>query len=151
MIEHLSAERISQWMIGERTPQLEKHVGMCAECRAELGQMEAALSKFRTAMRSTAISAPPPVWQQAPSRNRWYSWPRLVVATMALLILVALPITWRVRVQQRAAETALADSQLLERVDSAISQAVPQPMEPLVSLVAWNSGTADRSQKAQKE
>jgi hypothetical protein len=42
-----------------------------------------------------------------------------------------------------ATAAALADSQLLERVDSAISQGVPEPMEPLVSLVTWNSTAAD--------
>jgi hypothetical protein len=62
---------------------------------------------------------------------------------------VALPIAWRARVQERAAEAALADSQLLERVDSAVSQAVPEPMEPLVNLVTWNASPAEKNQKVQ--
>jgi len=149
MIEHLSAEEISQWMIGERTPPLEQHVAACAECRAELAQLESALVQFRTAMRAAGDSGSPPSWREAASRGPWFSWPRLVLAAAALLILVALPIAWRARVQERAAEATLADSQLLERVDSAVSQAVPEPMEPLVNLVTWNASPAEKNQKVQ--
>jgi anti-sigma factor RsiW len=150
MIEHLSAEQISQWMIGERTPQLERHVAECRECRAELGQLETALVQFRSAVREAGNSGSQPAWREPASRSPWFSWPRLVLAAAALLILVALPIAWRVRVQERAAQAALADSQLLERVDSAISQAVPEPMEPLVDMVAWNTGPAEKNQKVQR-
>ena len=159
MIEHLSAEQISQWMIGERTQQLEWHVAECGECRAELEQLETALSQFRSAMREPAISAPPPMWREPASPAPWFSWPRLVLAVAMLLILVAVPVSWRARthelgvreqaVRELAAQAALADSQLLESVDSAISQAVPEPMEPLVSLVAWNSSSAEKNQNAQ--
>lgn len=150
MIEHLSAEQISQWMIGERTPPLEHHIAECAECRAELEQMESALVQFRTAMRQVGGTAPSPAWREPASRRPWSSWPRLAMAAAVLLILVAAPIAWRVRMRERAAEAALADSQLLERVDSAISRAVPEPMEPLVNLVTWNSGAAEKQQKAQR-
>jgi hypothetical protein len=151
MIEHLSPEQISQWMIGERVPQLVQHVAECTECHAELEQMESALVQFRTAMRQAGGSAPPPGWREPATGGAWYSWPRLGVAAAALLILVALPVAWRVRTQERAAEAALADSQLLERVDSAISRAVPEPMEPLVNLVTWNSGPAEKNQKVQRQ
>jgi len=150
MIEHLSAEQISQWMVGDRTSQLEHHVAVCEECRAELEKLETALSQFRTAMREPAAAVPPPVWH-APQSATWFSWPRLVVATVALLVLVALPFAWRVHAREQAAEAALADSQLLESVDSAISQAVPEPMEPLVSLVSWNANAGDQNQKAQRQ
>jgi hypothetical protein len=152
MIEHLSAEQISQWMMGERTPQLLQHVTGCARCGAELQQLETALTQFRTAMReppySPAYPIVPPAWREPDSSSPWYSWPRLVLAIAALFILVALPLSWRARVREQAAQTALADSQLLESVDSAISQAVPEPMEPLVSLVSWNSSSTDQNRKA---
>jgi hypothetical protein len=148
MIEHLSAEQISQWMIGERTPQLQRHVAVCEECRAELEQLQTALSQFRTAMRAPASSILPPAWREPAPRSGWLSWPRMVLATAAVVVLVALPITWRTRERERAAEAALADSQLLERVDSAISQAVPEPMEPLVTLVTWNTSSAQSGPNA---
>jgi hypothetical protein len=45
----------------------------------------------------------------------------------------------------------MADSQLLESVDSEISQAVPEPMEPLVTLATWNSSSTEQNQKAQRQ
>jgi hypothetical protein len=149
MIEHLSAEQISEWMIGERTPQLEQHVSQCAECSAELEKMEAALSQFRSAMRDPRLAAPVPQWREPSTASTWFSWSRMAMAAAMLLILVAAPVSWRAHVRQQEATSAaataaaLADSQLLERVDSAISQGVPEPMEPLVSLVTWNSTAAD--------
>jgi anti-sigma factor RsiW len=151
MIDHLSAEQISQWMMGERTPQLVQHVAECPRCSAELEQLEAALTQFRTAMREPAFSVVTPEWREPEASSPWYSWPRLVLAIAALLILVALPLSWRARVRQQAAQAALADSQLLESVDSAISQAVPEPMEPLVSMVSWNSSSTDQNQKAPRQ
>ena len=151
MTEHLSGEQISQWMIGERAPQVERHVAACGVCRAEVEQMGTALSQFRTAMRAASVTAPAPAWRNAPSRAPTFTWPRLVLAAAALLILLAAPIAWTTHERERAAEAALADSQLLERVDSAISRAVPEPMEPLVTLVTWNSTGPERNQKAVKQ
>lgn len=147
---HLSPEEISQWMMGERTMELERHLAECHACRAELEQLEAALVQFRASVRESSAVIPP-VWREPDNRAAWLSWPRLVLAAAALLILVALPISWRSRAQERAAEAAIADSQLLERVDSAISQAVPEPMEPLVSLVTWNSAGAEQNRKVEKQ
>jgi anti-sigma factor RsiW len=152
MIEHLSAEQISQWMIGERTPQQERHVAECDECRTELRQLETTLQQFRGAVREWSDSAAPSAWRQPASRGLWYSWPRLVLAAATLLILVAIPVYWSARERQRAAESeaARADALLLERVDSAISQAVPEPMEPLVNLVTWNSSPAEKNNKLER-
>jgi anti-sigma factor RsiW len=157
MIEHLSAEQISQWMVGGRPLELEQHVAECAECRAELGQLESALAQFRTAMREPANFVPPPAWRQPePRPAAWFSWPRLVLTATALLVLVAVPVSWRLRnreqtLRAQAAQIALADSQLLESVDAEISQAVPQPMEPLVSLATWNSSSTEQNQKSQRQ
>ena len=157
MIEHLSAEQISQWMMGERSWQLQQHVAGCAECRAELEEMESALSQFRAAMRGQAQSLPAPTWRELALEpaHAWWSWQRAVLAAAMLLLLIGIPAVWRVHVRQQeqaAAAAAIADSQLLESVDSAISQAVPEPMEPLVSLVAWNSNSAEaQNQKGQKQ
>ena len=157
MIEHLSAEQISQWIIGDRPLELQEHVAECVACRAELGQLENAISQFRTAMREAASYEPPPAWRQPEPRPApWFSWPRLVLTATALLVLAAVPVTWRMRVHEQAlraqaAQTALADSQLLESVDAEISQAVPQPMEPLVTLATWNSSSTEQNEKAQRQ
>jgi len=127
---------------------------MCTACRAELEQMESALMQFRSAMRDPANSVPAPIWQEPTPTAPWYSWPRLVLVAAAMMILVAVPVSWRARERQQAAQAAraaIADSQLLESVDSAISKAIPEPMEPLVSLVSWNSATQEQNQKAQRQ
>jgi len=112
-------------------------------------KLESTLAQFRMAVRELGRSAP--AWRNAPSRVPRFTWPRLVLATAALLILVAAPIAWNAQERERAAETALADSQLLERVDFAISRAVPEPMEPLVTLVTWNASAPERNQKGVKQ
>lgn len=151
MIQHLSAEQISQWMTGERTPQLEEHVAECAPCRVELQELEASLGQFRTAMRRWSSAAAPPAWQAPEPRSRWMAWRRLMLAGATAAILAAAPLYWSAREHQlhRAAEAAqaAADAQLLEQVDASISQAVPEPMEPLVSLVEWNSGSDTKVEK----
>jgi anti-sigma factor RsiW len=151
MMHHLSSEQISQWLAGDRAPQLERHLAECPECRAELGKFEATLAQFRGAMRDWSESAVPRPWQRPAARSPWLSWPRVALAAAALCFLVAVPVYWNARVREQAAEAAHADTLLLERVDSAISQAVPEPMEPLVNLVAWNSSSAENSKKLERQ
>jgi len=153
MIEHLSAEQISQWMVGDRTPQLEHHVERCAACRGELAQIESTISQFRTAMRDPANLTPAPEWREPAPSAAWLTWPRLALAATALAALLALPVSWRVRAHEQAlreetARAAQADAQLLESVDAEISQAVPEPMQPLVTLATWNSSSVSQNQKA---
>jgi anti-sigma factor RsiW len=151
MTQHLSGEQISQWLIGGRTPQMERHLLECARCRAELGQFETTLARFRGAVRDSSASAVPPAWQRPAARGPWFSWPRLVLAAAVLCFLVALPVYWSARARERAAEAARADAQLMERVDSAISRAVPEPMEPLVSLVSWNASPAETKRNTERQ
>jgi predicted anti-sigma-YlaC factor YlaD len=153
MIDHLSAEQISQWMVGERTPQLEQHIEECTACRGELAQLESTISQFRMAMRDPANLAPRPEWREPAPSASWFTWPRMVLTATALAALLAVPVSWRVRaheqaLREEAARSAMADSQLLESVDAEISQAVPEPMEPLVTLATWNSSSAEQNQKA---
>ena len=151
MIEHLSAEQISQWMIGDRTPALEHHVAGCHECRSELDQLEATLLQFRGAVRECSGSAAPMAWRNPGARNVWLSWQRLALAAATLILLVTLPLYWSARERARAAEAARADALLLEQVDSAISRAVPAPMEPLVNLATWNSSPLEKKRNAESQ
>jgi anti-sigma factor RsiW len=151
MIQHLSGEQISQWLVGDRTPALERHVAECDACRGELQQLETTLAQFRGAVCDWSGGAAPPAWREPERRSPWYGWPRLVLATATLGMLVALPVYWNTRARERAAEAARADAQLLERVDSSISRAVPEPMEPLVNLVTWNSSPAENKKKVERQ
>lgn len=149
MIRHLSAEQISQWMIGERIPEIEQHVAECDECREELAQMKTALADFRGAMRGWSESAAPPQWRSAPRTAGLFGL-RLMLAAAVVILAVSLPLYWGAREREHAAEAARADAQLLEQVDSEISRAVPEPMEPLISLVTWNSSPAEQNQKVER-
>ena len=150
MIEHLSGEQISQWMIGERSPQMERHVAECSDCLCRLEQLETTLSQFRGAMRN--VSGPAiPAWNEPASRGFWFSWRGAVLATALLLLSIAAPVYWASQARERAATAARADAQLLEQVDSEISRAVPEPMEPLVNLVTWNSNSNDEAKKAERQ
>jgi hypothetical protein len=139
MNRHLSPDEINAWIIGDRTPAQASHLAECPRCRARADQMETALTQFRAAMRDWSgrqTGAPPPVAQAFRpvfSPRRW------VLAAATLLVLSAVP-TYRHLAEQRAAERARQDTLLLEQVDSEISRAVPEPMEPLVKLVSWGTG-----------
>jgi len=149
MIEHLSAEEISQWMIGDRTPRLEVHVAECTACREELAELESTLSQFRGAVREWGADEPAPAWREPAAPGAWFSWPRLACATALVLLMTAAPVYWTARARERAAAEARADAQLLEQVDSSISRAVPESMEPLVNLATWNSSEVKQTLERQ--
>src|ERR1039458_3569997 len=150
MSQHLSSQEISQWMIGERTPQQEQHVCQCSQCGAELARMEAALALFRGSVRHWSdrqVRVPRPLAptrrsRGSPARNLPVRW-ALVAA--ALLVLAAVPIYRNAQDRQRQAEIARADALLLEQVDAEVSRAIPRPMEPLVKLVSWDFSSTDGS------
>ena len=132
MSQHLSAEQISNWMIGARTPQAEQHVRDCPECQAEVVRFEETLSQFRGSVRS--LTVPPAAWMPAPTRP--LGWVLLVAA---LCVLTAVPIYRNFADRQQAR----ADAILLEQVDAALSRTVPAPMEPLARLVSWSPEKGD--------
>lgn len=51
-MNHLSADQISEYLIGDLTPELEAHAGQCALCEARLARLESSLSHFRSAVRN---------------------------------------------------------------------------------------------------
>lgn len=137
---HLSSEQLSRWMIGERADPQEEHIHDCPECAARLAGVESAIALFRASVRNSGelcgpprLSLPSNAWSVRSSR--WAS------VAAALLLLAAIPVYRNSRDRRRQAEMARADAALLEQVDAGISRAVPAPMEPLVKLVSWNSGS----------
>ena len=51
MIQHLSSQQISKYLIGDVTPEETSHARVCAACRAQLEDLEMSLSDFRGAVR----------------------------------------------------------------------------------------------------
>jgi hypothetical protein len=128
MNSHLSLEEIHQWLSGERRDEVEEHFRECPACKAELHQLHNALTGFRSSLEQSPV---PPV-SYLPVRG---TVPRWILATAAVLLLIATPVYWNAR-QQRAAEQARADELLLQRIDASLSRSVPTSMEPLMQLIS---------------
>jgi len=140
--QHLSGREISAWLSGDRAPERQRHARECAECRAALERMEASLQQFRGAVKDWSgrelAQARPLVWP--PDRRPYrFRMPRLAAAAAMVAVLAAVPAYLHHRAGARAAEIARQDEALLERVQAEVSQAVPEPMEPLTRLVSWTS------------
>jgi aryl-alcohol dehydrogenase-like predicted oxidoreductase len=145
MNTHLSPEDISHWLAGERSSEVERHTGECEQCSARLDDMENRLAEFRRTTHDWSaahpVAAPRIDWGQSVRRTaqRW------VLAAASLVILISGSAYWEhARQRARVAEMAREDA-ILKQVDAEISRAVPQPMEPLVSLVTWGPGPKDGS------
>jgi len=144
MSGHLSSQRISLWMLGERDARDERHVGECAQCAAEVARFEAALGQFRGSLR---------VWSSRQEHRKaaahwaapagFWNWGGRLAAVAAVLLLAILVPQYKGPRQPKAATViAQADVQWLNDVDSGVSRAAPQAMEPLLKLVAWDTSAA---------
>ncbi|MDQ2899478.1 MAG: hypothetical protein M3Y07_06710 [Acidobacteriota bacterium] len=144
MNRHLSSEQVSEWLLGERQPEIENHFHDCAECRAEVAQLGNALAEFRGAVRESSAGF------QIANRKRGAAWMSAAsvkslwaaaafTAVLAIVGVSALPHAPRAGVP----ENAITDAMLLSRIDTELSRAVPCPMEPLTKLVAWEGATTD--------
>ena len=155
MSQHLSSQEISQWMIGERTPQQEQHVRQCSQCGAELDRLEAALALFRGSVRHWSgrqgRAEPPAIASMSPARGSRIQPMRWALVAAALLVLAAVPIYRNAQDRQRQAEIARADALLLEQVDAEVSRAVPRPMEPLAKLVSWDFTSTDERDQNRRD
>ena len=131
MNPHLPPERISRWMMGERTAWEEQHVRECAACRAEVERLAGTLAQFRGAVHQWSDAPREPAPRAARYEPRW--------ALAALLLLVALWPVYRNLSERHRAERARQDAILLQQVDAGISRSIPPPMEPLAKLMLWEN------------
>lgn len=140
MNQHLSSQRISLWMAGERTAEDEQHLRECPECAAELARFQATLSLFRASVRQwsgqQAGSEAGAIPKTGPARHRLHPWPVRWALAAALLLVATISIHRSTRQQQPGGLMAQADVLLLEQVDAEVSRAVPRTMEPLLELVS---------------
>jgi len=139
MSGHLTAIEVSEWLAGTRAASAEQHVAECAGCTAELERVRQPLTQFSAVMRAwCAAEAPAPRPEAIPAaihRQRRLAVLRVALATTAAL-LVAAPVY---RQHLRSIEIALQDDALLEKVQAEIARPVPEPLQPLEKLVAWNA------------
>ena len=147
MKRHLTSQQVSEWVSGERTAEQERHVVACSGCQSEIARMEGALSLFRTLVHESAaaeLENAPPLRYRHPETDRraggigMLSWGLAVAAVCAVMTLST--VLWQ---NHRAEQdTAVTDAKLLLQIDAALSRAVPQPMEPLAKLVAWDGSSS---------
>ena len=142
MISHLSTEQISKLLIGEGTPEEEKHAGECAECLVELTRLRETLSAFRDSVqdwagrsgRSVLVRSFPRSESTGFGMHRF----RWALAAAALIVLVAIPL-YRNLMNRHLEKQAVEDMLLLEQVNAHLSRAVPAPMEPLMEMLSDTS------------
>jgi len=142
MSAHLSEERISSWVAGDRTPVEEQHVRVCTECAAQAARLEDLLLAFRASVVEWSASQkgarPPHCWQpRQRTRSLTRAALRWSMAAAALAIAVAVPICRNAGDRLRETEKARADARLLDEIVIRVSQPVPAPLAPLMNLVAW--------------
>jgi len=147
MNRHLSAEQISEWILGERKSEVECHFHDCPACQGEVARLGGALAEFRGAVRESSAAfqiaerKPGAAWMSAMSgvsvKSLWAA--AAFTAVLAIVSVSALP-------RRVVPENGITDAMLLSRIDTELSRAVPCPMEPLTKLVAWE-GSPPESEK----
>lgn len=141
MNRHLSPERISGWILGEREPELERHVHGCPECQAEVVHLGNALAEFRGAVREASAGF------QIANRKQGGAWAPVkalwAASAFAAVFAIAGVSTLFHAPRRSVPDDAITDAMLLSRIDTELSRAVPCPMEPLTKLVAWQGSPSE--------
>ena len=143
MSEHLSSEQMSEWIIGERSPEAEEHLNRCGVWRDELALFGTAMSLFRNSVRTWTDEERGPDAQTirrvkrqpyiAAAQNACWA-----IAVGVLFVVLSMPM-----MQQHGAsgpkpgEPQQVDTaSLLTQVNAEVSESVPDAMQPLTQLVS---------------
>jgi hypothetical protein len=128
---HLSSEQISEWILGTRDPESERHLQTCSACHEDLGRFQEALFTFRQSIHDCAERP----YNRMPHAGligpRMWKGAAIVALTSSIALL---PLYLDVRQAQHDAADA-QDSLLLDEVDQHLSRTVPQSMEQLMQLM----------------
>ena len=149
MSRHLSAREISEWMIGNRTGPVERHMAACEECAGEVARLSESIAMFGSAVREWSEQQVGTLEIKAPASAPHHFWGmgmfrwQIATASMAALLLAAIPV-YRTNHREPvpvAATAAVSDEALLRDVETQISRSVPVSMEPLADLMKSDTGT----------
>lgn len=147
---HLSAQDISEWMIGNRPGSVEEHLGTCPECAAEVTRMSESIAMFGSAVREWSEQQARNIEIRMPARAPRHFWNtgmfrwQVATASMAALLLAAIPVyrmNHREPVPIITTAAAVSDEVLMQNVETQISRSVPAPMEPLADLMTGDTTT----------
>jgi predicted anti-sigma-YlaC factor YlaD len=139
---HLSPFEQEEYVINERTPQMDRHLTECAACRASVERLQQGIATYRSAAlqwSAESLAARPQQILSLPRRSLVsLRWAFAAVIPVLLLVLAFLPLRFsRTKVAQPVAQ--LSDDALLDQVDEQLSVAVPSSMESLTHLVSTDS------------
>jgi hypothetical protein len=149
MNRHLSSQQMSEWVVGNSSPEMERHLHECPACRAEADRFGEALVGFRDSVhryseKQLGVELPrvPRLEESRPWASfRSLRWARVAVAVFAVAGF------WAVlhHSEQEVAVPAATDLELLQQVDQAVSRSVPPSLKPLGELVSWEGASQAES------
>jgi hypothetical protein len=130
---HLSSEQMSSWTLGERSPEVERHLQACHDCNQEIVRLQDGLLGFKHSVENWAQQSSIPGIQIArpPARRLHWQW---AAASVVAISVVLLPLYLDMREAQREAASA-RDSLLLTQINARLARTVPQSMEKLMELM----------------
>jgi anti-sigma factor RsiW len=145
---HLSTWDQEEYVLGQRTPEMVRHLAQCSSCFAQVEQMERGVALFRESAHvwsAESLAANPlKVPQVLPRPTVGYPWAWAMAALLFLMALLPL-VFQRTRTEtHQAARIAapMSDDALLQQVDEEVSVDVPSSMEPLTHLVSTSNRSA---------
>jgi predicted anti-sigma-YlaC factor YlaD len=154
---HLSSWEQEEYVLGQRTPEMLRHLTECAGCRAAVAQLEHGLAIFRSAAvewSSECLATRPQQLNTSAGRKlpllalRW-----AVAAVLPVLLLVFALVSFHPSSPRPVHPASdISDDALLEQVDQQLSVAVPSSMESLTNLVTTESrnGSVAASERESK-
>jgi predicted anti-sigma-YlaC factor YlaD len=139
MNQHLLSCEITEWTLGERPPEIQRHLNACSACRERLTGLNQTLAAFRASASEWSRRERKPDFHLRPAladfRTRLllhnFCWTLTAVA-VCLLVSFSVPLSRNPPV----AIDPLTDSQVLTQIDAELSRGVPRSMEPLLNLVS---------------
>jgi anti-sigma factor RsiW len=137
---HLSAFEQEEYVLGERTPEMLRHLAHCAECEADVARLQHSLALFRSAAVQWSDDCMATRLPQRPLATKGFPLVamRWAVAGVLPLLLLVLAFLEFHSPNQRPTRpvAAISDDALLDQVDDQLSVAVPSSMESLTHLVS---------------
>ena len=142
-MDHLSTNQVSNFVMGDATPEESRHAAECPECAGKVSQLTETLSVFREAVHQWTHENGGSVFPMRPivasEPNMFGVRPLRWALALALILLIGFPVYQTINERHRRMEAE--DSLLLEQVNAHLSRGVAAPMEPWMELLS--DGSAD--------